>query len=501
MTAELIIHSLIPGTPEWDAHRLNYDNASEAPAMLGLSKNLSRSDLVKAKATGVPREFSRFVQERVLDKGHEVEAKARPLVEEDTGEELYPVVCTRGTMGASCDGRTLGREPREFCFEHKQWNEELAAAVRAGTVPDYHMPQVQQILMVTGDEFVRFVVSDGTRARMAWVDVYPDADWWRRLVDGWALFHADVAKYKPAAPEVKTVATAIEQLPTLVATVKGEVVDSNLAAYVQAASAFIDNINTNLVTDQDFTDADAAIKFCDASEKRLEAVKEQALAQTATIDQLFKAVDTIKERFRQKRLQLKPLVADRKEARKGEIIAAGRADLADYRDQFKDRPCFQYMGEISADFGAAIKGLKTFKSMEDSVAVAATNAKMAANDLANRIDSNLRHLQSEHADRMALFPDLATLVGKQADDFKNLVSARVLASEAAEKKRAEEAAERERERIRREEAARVEREAQQRREQEARQLREQQESEARERRQREAAAAPAPGPAPVSYTL
>lgn len=190
-------------------------------------------------------------------------------------------------------------------------------------------------------------------------------------------------------------------------------------------------------------------------------------------------------------------MADRKEARKGEIIAAGRADLADYRDQFKDRPCFQYMGEISADFGAAIKGLKTFKSMEDSVAVAATNAKMAANDLANRIDSNLRHLQSEHADRMALFPDLAALVGKQADDFKNLVSARVLASEAAEKKRAEEAAERERERIRREEAARVEREAQQRREQEARQLREQQESEARERRQREEAAAPAPGPAPA----
>jgi hypothetical protein len=47
-------------------------------------------------------------------------------------------------------------------FEHKQWNEELAASVRAGIVPDEHLPQCQQVLLVTGAEELIFVVSDGT---------------------------------------------------------------------------------------------------------------------------------------------------------------------------------------------------------------------------------------------------------------------------------------------------------------------------------------------------
>lgn len=131
--------------------------------MLGLSPYMKRSELLHIKHTGTPQEFSDYVQERVLDRGHAVEALARVLVEEDIGEELFPVTCAEGKLSASCDGLTMAGD---IAFEHKQWNEELALAVENGNVPDSHMPQCQQIMLVTGAERVRFVVSDGTRDRM-----------------------------------------------------------------------------------------------------------------------------------------------------------------------------------------------------------------------------------------------------------------------------------------------------------------------------------------------
>ena len=52
------------------------------------------------------------------------------------------------------------------------------------------------------------------------------------------------------------------------------------------------------------------MKFLRESEDKLELVKEQALAQTSTIDALFRGIDSIREAMRVKRLQLDKLVAD-----------------------------------------------------------------------------------------------------------------------------------------------------------------------------------------------
>ena len=101
-----ILNSLVQGTPEWMEFRLTHHGASEAAAMLGLSKKVKRSELMLAKHTGVAKEFSAWVQEKVLDHGHEVEALARPLVEKLIGEPLYPVTMSYGKLSASCDGLT-----------------------------------------------------------------------------------------------------------------------------------------------------------------------------------------------------------------------------------------------------------------------------------------------------------------------------------------------------------------------------------------------------------
>lgn len=75
---ERIIHDLAQGSEEWAQFRLTHFGASEAGAMLGVSTKIKRTELLHMKVVGTAKEFSEFVQTRILDKGHEVEAMARP---------------------------------------------------------------------------------------------------------------------------------------------------------------------------------------------------------------------------------------------------------------------------------------------------------------------------------------------------------------------------------------------------------------------------------------
>ena len=189
----MIKHKLIQGSPEWVAFRLEHDGASEAAAMLGLSRKNTRNELLHMKHTGMSKEFSEFVQRNILDKGHKVEALARPLIEEAIGDDLYPVTCSNGRLSASCDGLTMGVEGGEIAFEHKQWNAEHSEMVRNNIMPEEHIPQCQQIMLVTGAQKVVFTVSDGTPDNLVRMDVLPDDAWFERIERGWEQFHKDLA--------------------------------------------------------------------------------------------------------------------------------------------------------------------------------------------------------------------------------------------------------------------------------------------------------------------
>ena len=77
------------GSAEWLQIRTKHFTASEAPAMLGLSKYKTRSDLLREKATGMTEEVDANKQ-RLFDAGHESEAVARPLAEAFLQEDLFP---------------------------------------------------------------------------------------------------------------------------------------------------------------------------------------------------------------------------------------------------------------------------------------------------------------------------------------------------------------------------------------------------------------------------
>lgn len=441
------------GSPEWKASRKTTHNASDYPSAQGLSKKFSRSDLVREAATGIEREFSPYVEEKILPNGHRIEALARPIAEKIIGEELFPIVAKSddGYLGASCDGATMLLDTGWEC---KQWNEDLAAAVAiTGRVPETHVGQLDQLGLVFGFGRILFMVTDGTPEKCIYCWHTPTVEAKDKIRPTWRQFDEDVAKYQHVEAKPAVVADAIEDLPALTVQLVGQVTASNIDSFTTAVTARIQAINTNLVTDADFVNADKMVKFLGDGEKRLDLVKDQALAQTASIDQLFRAIDVLKEQMRGKRLALEKLVNAEKANRKSEIVHAARVELVDHVQNLQSRIGVSCIQIDSSVFGEATKGLKSLDSMRDKVSAALANAKIEASAIADRIEFNQKQMQAKSAS--VLFPDFAQVCTKDPDDFAALVDVRI-----AKKKEADDnllAAEREK--IRAEEVARVNAEA------------------------------------------
>ncbi len=457
------IHHLVQGTDEWAAFRLTHHGASEAAAMLGLSKKVARSELLRIKHTGTPKAFTDWVKKNILDYGHEVEALARPLVEKIIGDDLYPVTCSDedggGKLSASCDGLTL---LEDTAFEHKQWNTDLAASVSNNVLPDDHMPQCQQIMLVTGAQRVIFTVSDGTPERLVWMEVLPDANWFERIRAGWAQFDRDLAEYTLPTPAPTVVAEAVQDLPAVTVQVNGQIeVRENFTIFEVALRDFIENkLIREPQTDQDFADLDLQIKAMKKAEETLNAAESMMLAQIQRVDEAKRQKDMLSRLVRDNRLMAEKLLASEKERRRTEKVVAARQAFADHVTELQREISGVRLDIVVPDFAGAIKGLKTMTSIQDKLDTALANGKIAADQQAADLRTKLAWLDTNAADYRALLADLQQLVAKPFDDFKLAVTARIDAHKKAEEARLEA----ERERIRREEAARLEAEQRQQKE-------------------------------------
>ena len=433
-------HTLVQGSADWQNYRLAMFGASEAAAMLGLSSKVSRTELLHMKHTGTAKEFSDWVQANILDHGHAVEALARPMGEELVGTELYPVTCSIGRLSASCDGLTMAED---VAWEHKQWNAALAAAVDEGVLPDEYQPQCQQIMMITGAEKVLFMVSDGTIDNMVSMYVEPSPEWQERITAGWAQFEADLAVYEPKHFAPKPAAEPIMHLPTLVIRIKGEVASSNLPAFQAKAEAFIAGIKTDLLTDEDFANAEETIKFCDKAEKSLEQAKAAAIAQTADIDELMRTVDHISAQLREKRLMLTRTVKDKKELLKAGILAKVKLDFQEHVAALEVELAPLRLVYQARDFVGVMKNKRTLKSLHDAVDTELAAGKIMVDALAKAVRGRLAWYKQNAADYEFLFADLQQVIQKPDEDFqlavKSRIDARKAADEAAKAKIQEEA--------------------------------------------------------------
>lgn len=461
------IHDVVQGSPEWLAVRAPFDCASDAPAMMGASSRVMRTDLVRMKATGGEKEFSQWVRDNLLLRGHEVEVYARKRVEAKLGEDLYPVTGSKDGLLASYDGVTIDDVTG---FECKLWNEELAAAVRAGAteLPEGHEWQLEQQLLVSDDmERIIFVCTDGTPEKYVEMEYRAVAGRAKQLKAGWAQFHEDVKNYVHVEVIPKAVANPVTDLPQILIDVRIERDEQDAAggkiAIVSTLTKFGEQLRTYLAalpekpaTDQEFADLEQAVKNLALAEERLQLAETAALARFTTVEEMRSTVAMLHDLARAHRLRINKLVETRKKDIRDEIRIEGLSAFGAHLAGLNKRLGGNYMPVIEQKFADEMKGKKSVASLRDAVNTEVARLKILANEIADRIDENLKLVRSEaNVPYLALFPDLVGICWKPTEDFGNLVAARIASHKAAAEEQARVLAERERDRIHKEEAAKL----------------------------------------------
>ena len=185
------IVNLVQGSREWHDHRRHYRNASETPAVLGVSPWLTAYQLWQQKLGLITPEVN-----AAMLKGTELEPAARAAYEARTGLVMQPLVLVDGEYSASLDGLTLGGERIvEIKCPYRGQASSLWQAVEAGELPEHYRWQVQHQLMVTGAEVADVFVFDGTEGLL--LPVTPDPASWEQVRSAWDAFAEFIAKAEP----------------------------------------------------------------------------------------------------------------------------------------------------------------------------------------------------------------------------------------------------------------------------------------------------------------
>lgn len=380
------------GSEEWHQARKDCFTASEAPAALGVSKYQTRDELLAQKKTGLVKPVDEATQ-RLFDRGHQSEALARSIAEVIIGEELYPitakVIDCEFPLLASMDGLTL---TGDIGFEHKLLSAALVEQIKAGDLQAHYTVQMDQQILVTGCEKILFMTSDGTQENCHWMWYQSTSKKQAALLAGWEQFARDLADYVPPVQVEKVVAGTVEALPVPSVVVRGEITQSNITEITPKFDAYLDGIKKELRTDQDFVDADENAKNCEATEKRIQALRENIIAQMVSVNEVDSALAKYQKAFKDMKVFLKNAVNDQKESIKTQAIMKAQASWMDHINALQDdcEPVTLRQHLTSPDFAGAIKGIKTIASMHsrinDALAAGKAQATQFADDVRIKIE-------------------------------------------------------------------------------------------------------------------
>lgn len=453
--------TLTQGSQEWIDARRKYHTASNAAAVMGDHKYMTRDELLHQYATGITPEVN-DAQQRLFDKGHEAEAEARPIAEQIVGEDLYPVTAAddEDWLLASMDGLTmLG----DIGWEHKLYSVGLAAQIESGKLDAHYVWQLEQQAYVTGCEKILFMASDGTESNCVYFWYTPSPELQYKLGAGWAQFENDLIEYKAKLEngEIKQTVAAqpevIRDLPAITYKMNGLALISDLSEFKSQATALIKKSQEPLVTDDDFATAEALVKCFSSAETRIKSLSEQVIGEVQDIDAFIKDLKHIGEEIRQARLATEKQVKAEKENRRQEIINKAQHDLNNHIQAQQAKLDGYALPAYQADFAGAMKGKKTIESLQSAANDELARAKIDISQQADKGAANLKAFNELAADYKFLFSDLQQNLFKPSDDFTAMVKSRIADHKEAEEKRLEA----ERERIRQEEAAKAAKEAEQ----------------------------------------
>lgn len=458
--------NLIQGTQPWHEHRASHFNASDAPAMLGISQYETRTQLLHRLATGISPEVDDATQCRFND-GHRFEALARPLAENIIGDELSPVTGCEGKLSASYDGLPFDQK---IPFEHKKLNANLrkilSSTGASGSDLDlmYQVQMEQQIMLCSGEKTL-FMASEWdendnlVEELHCWY--FPNFELRDRIIQGWTQFAIDLEEYKRKLADGEIVqhkempkAEVAIELPALFVHAKGEITTHNMDEFGTALAAKLAEVRAiALVNDQDFSNAKEAAKKFRETAKSIALSQKQMLAQTETIGEASLKMEAWVKDLNATALQLEKDVEKEDLAKKTAMVTAAGLQFHEHVEalELDIRPI--KLNLTRPDFASAIKGKRNYASMQDAVDTMLSQAKSAASAQAKDVSAKLAWCKEHAAGQSALFPDLQALMAKPMEDFTLTITSRI------NKQKADEAARLETERARMEAEAKAKAEA------------------------------------------
>lgn len=180
MTAKELM--LEQGSDKWLLARQELRNASETPAIMGISPYMTANDVRKAKL-GQQQPINIAMQ-----KGCDKEQEARTAFE-DEFELMRQAVFSDGTYSCSLDGISLDNKrilEVKVPFKGKN-SERWKLALLDNVRPDDFM-QIQHQLMVTGADEATLWVWDAESCNGLTVDVLPNKTYWDVIKSAWDDF-------------------------------------------------------------------------------------------------------------------------------------------------------------------------------------------------------------------------------------------------------------------------------------------------------------------------
>ncbi|MEE4245218.1 MAG: YqaJ viral recombinase family protein, partial [Kangiellaceae bacterium] len=177
------VGELTQNTEAWHKWRAEGIGASEANIIMGVSKFMTPKQLWEQKVYGKRTEekSGNFI----TNKGHKLEAKARPLFEMEKGHEFPDTIAIHKdypVFRASLDGYN---EQVNEVWECKYVGQDDFKKVQNGEILEQYFPQLQHQLMVTGAKVNHlYVITDDKENpktafpyKTACLEVHPDMDY------------------------------------------------------------------------------------------------------------------------------------------------------------------------------------------------------------------------------------------------------------------------------------------------------------------------------------
>jgi putative phage-type endonuclease len=429
------IHNLVQGTPAWHKYRAEHFNASDAPAMLGISKYKTRAQLLHEVYTGLTQEFDAATEKRFAD-GHRFEALARPIAEEIIGEELFPVTASEGKYSASFDGLT---EDYSSCFEHKTLNDSLREAFAESQIHEQYRAQMEQQLMISGADKCLFMASkfDANDELIEQINMWyrSDPDMQSRIMNGWAQFAKDLEAYEPPEVVEAIEADVIMALPSVVIQATGELAKSNLLDVTPKFDLFIADAEANIKT-VSIENGKAIGKFSREAAADCKATAKKTIAQISSVSEAVNTLEFYAKKFDKVGLDYEKEVTRLELIEKDAAINKVKAEYTEHVAALQKEVEPIRLILSTPDFATAMKSQRTVESKNAKLSQALADGKIAAEALAKDIRAKLawinEHWFNNGGDYKFLFSDMQQVISKPMDDFQLVVTSRIAVHKAAE---------------------------------------------------------------------